>query len=469
MTNDPIRIFDTLAREKRAFTPIDPTNVRMYVCGPTVYDKAHIGNARPIVVFDVMARLLRHVYGTDHVTYVRNITDLDDKINARAFERGISIRDLTDDTIDVFHADMAALNDLGPDIEPRATDFIEEMKEMIEVLIDKGHAYVEQDHVLFNVTSMDDYGLLSRRKRDELIAGARVEIAPYKRDAADFVLWKPSDPEKGEPAWDSPAGIETPGRPGWHLECSAMSKKSLGEVFDIHGGGLDLIFPHHENEIAQSRCAHDTDVMANYWMHNGYLMAEGEKMSKSLGNFYTVNELLEEFPGEAIRLLLLKTHYRQPLDFTKDGLAEAERELDGFYQALRGLETPWDDVVEPFDDTIFTALCDDLNTSAAITELHQLVREINRSSHNVDQQKRHLVDQARLLGLLQQDPEDWFKWQPASSADGLTDYEIEAKITARAEARANKDFAASDAIRDELQAAGIILEDAAGQTTWRRG
>jgi cysteinyl-tRNA synthetase len=469
MTNDPIRIFDTLAREKRAFTPIDPTNVRMYVCGPTVYDKAHIGNARPIVVFDVMARLLRHVYGTDHVTYVRNITDLDDKINARAFERGISIRDLTDDTIDVFHADMAALNDLGPDIEPRATDFIEEMKEMIEVLIDKGHAYVEQDHVLFNVTSMDDYGLLSRRKRDELIAGARVEIAPYKRDAADFVLWKPSDPEKGEPAWDSPAGIETPGRPGWHLECSAMSKKSLGEVFDIHGGGLDLIFPHHENEIAQSRCAHDTDVMANYWMHNGYLMAEGEKMSKSLGNFYTVNELLEEFPGEAIRLLLLKTHYRQPLDFTKDGLAEAKRELDGFYQALRGLETPWDDVVEPFDDTIFTALCDDLNTSAAITELHQLVREINRSSHNVDQQKRHLVDQARLLGLLQQDPEDWFKWQPASSADGLTDYEIEAKITARAEARANKDFAASDAIRDELQAAGIILEDAAGQTTWRRG
>jgi cysteinyl-tRNA synthetase len=469
MTNDPIRIFDTLAREKRAFTPIDPTNVRMYVCGPTVYDKAHIGNARPIVVFDVMARLLRHVYGTDHVTYVRNITDLDDKINARAFERGISIRDLTDDTIDVFHADMAALNDLGPDIEPRATDFIEEMKEMIEVLIDKGHAYVEQDHVLFNVTSMDDYGLLSRRKRDELIAGARVEIAPYKRDAADFVLWKPSDPEKGEPAWDSPAGIETPGRPGWHLECSAMSEKSLGEVFDIHGGGLDLIFPHHENEIAQSRCAHDTDVMANYWMHNGYLMAEGEKMSKSLGNFYTVNELLEEFPGEAIRLLLLKTHYRQPLDFTKDGLAEAKRELDGFYQALRGLETPWDDVVEPFDDTIFTALCDDLNTSAAITELHQLVREINRSSHNVDQQKRHLVDQARLLGLLQQDPEDWFKWQPASSADGLTDYEIEAKITARAEARANKDFAASDAIRDELQAAGIILEDAAGQTTWRRG
>lgn len=469
MTNDPIRIFDTLAREKRTFAPIDPENVRMYVCGPTVYDKAHIGNARPIVVFDVMARLLRHVYGTGNVTYVRNITDLDDKINARAHERGISIRELTDDTINVFHADMAALNDLGPDIEPRATDFIEEMKDMIEVLIEKGHAYVEQDHVLFSVTSMDDYGELSRRKRDELIAGARVEIAPYKRDAADFVLWKPSDANKGEPAWDSPAGIQTSGRPGWHLECSAMSKKSLGDVFDIHGGGLDLIFPHHENEIAQSRCAHDTDVMANYWMHNGYLMAEGEKMSKSLGNFYTVNELLEEFPGEAIRLLLLKTHYRQPLDFTKDGLAEAKRELDGFYQALRGLEEPWDDGVEPVDHIVSSVLFDDLNTPAAIAELHRITREINRSTHNVDNQKRHLVDQARLLGLLQQDPEDWFKWQPASSADGLSDDEIEAKITARADARANKDFAASDAIRDELLAAGIILEDAAGQTTWRRG
>ena len=470
MTNDPIRIFDTLAREKRAFTPIDPANVRMYVCGPTVYDKAHIGNARPIVVFDVMARLLRHVYGADKVTYVRNITDLDDKINARAFERGISIRDLTDDTIDVFHADMAELNDLGPDTEPRATDFIEEMKEMIEVLIDKGHAYVEQDHVLFNVTSMDDYGKLSRRKRDELIAGARVEIAPYKRDAADFVLWKPSDPEKGEPCWDSPAGIETSGRPGWHLECSAMSKKSLGDVFDIHGGGLDLIFPHHENEIAQSRCAHDTDVMANYWMHNGYLMAEGEKMSKSLGNFYTVNELLEEFPGEAIRLLLLKTHYRQPLDFTKDGLAEAKRELDGFYQALRQtVDTETSN--RAISEDLLNALSDDVNTPKAISLMHEELGKINRGAKGDDlvTAKGNLLAAASILGLLQQDPEDWFKWQPASSGDGLTDDEIEAKITARAEARANKDFAASDAIRDELQAAGIVLEDAAGQTTWRRG
>lgn len=484
MTNDPIRIFDTLAREKRTFAPIDPENVRMYVCGPTVYDKAHIGNARPIVVFDVMARLLRHVYGTGNVTYVRNITDLDDKINARAHERGISIRELTDDTINVFHADMAALNDLGPDIEPRATDFIEEMKDMIEVLIEKGHAYVEQDHVLFSVTSMDDYGELSRRKRDELIAGARVEIAPYKRDAADFVLWKPSDANKGEPAWDSPAGIQTSGRPGWHLECSAMSKKSLGDVFDIHGGGLDLIFPHHENEIAQSRCAHDTDVMANYWMHNGYLMAEGEKMSKSLGNFYTVNELLEEFPGEAIRLLLLKTHYRQPLDFTKDGLAEAKRELDRFYRAIdtvrksslavtdairRANRDPESSVA----NDILEALSDDLNTPKAISVLHviadQAFSDVGTNPEGLAISLTELRKSAGILGLLQQDPEDWFKWQPASSADGLSDDEIEAKITARADARANKDFAASDAIRDELLAAGIILEDAAGQTTWRRG
>lgn len=470
MTNDSIRIFDTLAREKRTFSPIDPANVRMYVCGPTVYDKAHVGNARPIIVFDVMARLLRHVYGAENVTYVRNITDLDDKINARAFERGISIRDLTDDTIDVFHADMAALNDLGPDIEPRATDFIEEMREMVDVLVKKKHAYVKRDHVFFDTKSMKDYGRLSGRDIDQLIAGARVEPNPHKANPTDFVLWKPSDPDKGEPAWDSPAGIETPGRPGWHLECSAMSKKSLGDVFDIHGGGLDLIFPHHENEIAQSRCAHDTDVMANYWMHNGYLMAEGEKMSKSLGNFYTVNELLEEFPGEAIRLLLLKTHYRQPLDFTKDGLAEAKRELDGFYQALRqSADISVSDQSIP--DGVLSTLSDDVNTPKAISLMHEALGVINRGAKTGDvaKAKSNLLAAADILGLLQQDPEDWFKWQPASSADGLSDDEIDAKIIARADARANKDFAASDAIRDELLAAGIILEDSAGQTTWRRG
>ncbi|WNJ99946.1 cysteine--tRNA ligase [Thalassospiraceae bacterium LMO-JJ14] len=447
MNKDPIQIHDTLTRNKRPFVPIDADNVRMYVCGPTVYDLAHVGNARPIVVFDVMARLLRHVYGAEHVTYVRNITDIDDKINARAHERGIPIRELTEETVKVFHDDIALLGALPPDHEPRATETIDEMQSMIADLIASGHAYEAAGHVLFRVQSMPEYGRLSRRNQDELIAGARVEVAPYKEDPRDFVLWKPSDPEKGEPGWDSDWGF---GRPGWHIECSAMSEKHLGKVFDIHGGGLDLIFPHHENEIAQSRCAHGTDVMANYWMHNGYLMAEGEKMSKSLGNFYTVNELLQEFPGEAIRLLLLKTHYRQPLDFTKEGLADAKRELDGWYRLKAdGGEVP---------AGLIDALCDDLNTPGAITVL--------RGASN---DPSTLTAGANFLGLLQQDPEDWFKWQPKSAEGGLTDAEIDAKIDARTEARKNKDFATSDAIRDELQAAGVILEDGAGGTTWRRG
>lgn len=463
MTHPTLHIHDTLTRDKRVFTPERADDVRMYVCGPTVYDKAHIGNARPIVVFDVMARLLRHIYGAEHVTYVRNITDIDDKINVRAHERGISIRELTDQTIDVFHGDVAALNALPPDHEPRATDNVDGMIEMMQVLIDKGHAYAAEGHVLFNVLSMPEYGKLSRRKRDELIAGARVEVAPYKNDPADFVLWKPSDETKGEPGWKSPWGY---GRPGWHIECSAMSKALLGETFDIHGGGLDLIFPHHENEIAQSRCAHDTGTMANYWMHNGYLMAEGEKMSKSLGNFYTINELLQEFPGEAIRLLLLKTHYRQPSDFTKEGLAEAKRELDGFYQALRQSSAA-DDSASSEPSKIIDALCDDLNTPKSISLLHEMLGQINRG----DASAQHtLRANAAILGLLQQDPEEWFKWSPPSkSNDGLSDDDIEAKIIARNEARANKDFAASDVIRDELQAAGIILEDSAAGTIWRRG
>ena len=476
MTTPKLKIHDTLRREKRDFEPEDPKNVRMYVCGPTVYDKAHIGNARPVVVFDVLARLLRHIYGDAHVTYVRNITDIDDKINNRAFESGISIRDLTDETIKVFHADMAALNALPPDHEPRATDYVEEMKTMIETLIGKGHAYVEQDHVLFNVPSMDDYGQLSRRKRDEQIAGARVEVAPYKHDPADFVLWKPSDTEKGEPGWNSPWSY---GRPGWHIECSVMADTHLctddkhGHIFDIHGGGLDLIFPHHENEIAQSRCAHGTDTMANYWMHNGYLMAEGEKMSKSLGNFYTVNDLLDEFPGEAIRLLLLKTHYRQPLDFTKDGLTEAKRELDRMYGALRGVPKNVDDRshIERSRPSVLESLCDDLNTPAALSDLHVTIGAINSmgDDENVVELQSLLKRSASILGLLQQDPEDWFKWAPPKSAsNALSDADIDARIDARTEARRNKDFAASDAIRDELQAAGIILEDGPGGTTWRR-
>ena len=458
-----IQIYDTLAREKRAFRPIDPENVRMYVCGPTVYDLAHIGNARPVVVFDVLARLLRHVFGADHVTYARNITDIDDKINARAHERGISIRELTDATIDVFHADMAALGALPPDVEPRATDTIDGMVAMIRTLIDKGHAYEAEGHVLFNVPSMADYGRLSRRKRDEQIAGARVEVAPYKKDAADFVLWKPSDPEKGEPGWNSPWGF---GRPGWHIECSVMSRTHLGEVFDIHGGGLDLIFPHHENEIAQSRCAHGTAVMANYWMHNGYLMAEGEKMSKSLGNFYTVNELLDEFPGEAIRLLLLKTHYRSPLDFTKDGLAEAKRELDGWYRVIDTFKSEDGEI----DNEMIAALSDDLNTPAALAALHKIDNEIKHVGGPAQMElKRRLLASANFLGLLRESPPDWFKWAPPKAASaGLSDAEIDAKIAERTQARKDKDFATSDAIRDELQAAGIVLEDGPQGTTWRR-
>tara|TARA_R110002167_G_scaffold155760_2_gene350235 strand:- start:14498 stop:15892 length:1395 start_codon:yes stop_codon:yes gene_type:complete len=458
---NPIHIHDTLSREKRRFVPIDPANVRIYVCGPTVYDLAHIGNARPIVVFDVMVRLLRLVYGADHVTYVRNVTDIDDKINARAYERGITIRDLTNDTLDVFHNDIEALNALPPDIEPRATEYIDPMKTIIQTLIDKGHAYEKDGHVLFNVPSMAEYGKLSRRKRDELIAGARVEVAPYKKDPADFVLWKPSDPAKGEPGWDSAWGF---GRPGWHIECSAMSRAHLGEIFDIHGGGLDLIFPHHENEIAQSRCAHDAPTMANYWMHNGYLMAEGEKMSKSLGNFYTVNELLQVFPGEAIRLLLLKTHYRQPLDFTKDGLVEAKRELDGFYQALRQAgDAPIEGDVPP---AFIDALSDDLNTPKAISLMHEALSHANKGDKAAQGTLRAC---GALVGLLQQPPESWFRWQPTGAVEGLSDDDIDARIIARTEARKNKDFATSDAIRDELQAAGIVLEDGAGTTTWRRG
>src|SRR5689334_11483768 len=379
-----LKLYDTLTREKRVFRPIDPARVRMYVCGPTVYDYAHIGNARPVIVFDVLFRLLRHLYGAKHVTYVRNITDVDDKINARARERGISIRQLTEETYANFKADVAALGCLPPTVEPRATEHIEEMKALIERLVASGHAYVAEDHVLFSVPSMKDYGRLSNRSLDEMIAGARVEVAPYKKDATDFVLWKPS--KEGEPAWPSPCGIKTPGRPGWHIECSAMSWKHLGETFDIHGGGIDLVFPHHENEIAQSRCAFRTGVMANYWMHNGFLQVEGEKMSKSLGNFVTIHELLKEtnfgghrWPGEALRLTMLRTQYRQPLDWTVKGLIEAWKTLDQWHQAT-------DSVAENIDQTKYLdhefleALTDDLNTPRAIARLHALHAEIKGAS-----------------------------------------------------------------------------------------
>ncbi len=457
-----LRIHDTLRRGKVVFEPLDPNNVRFYVCGPTVYDFAHIGNARPVVVFDVLARLLRRLY--PKVTYVRNITDVEDKINDRAKELGEDIRSLTERTAKQFHEDMAALGALPPDIEPRATDHVAEMIVMIEALIANGHAYEADGHVLFDVPSMPDYGRLSGHSREELVAGARVEVAPYKKDPADFVLWKPSTPDL--PGWDSPWGR---GRPGWHIECSAMSMKYLGESFDIHGGGQDLIFPHHENEIAQSRCAHPDAGFAKYWMHNGYLMAEGEKMSKSLGNFYTVHELLEEFPGwgEAIRLVLLQTHYRQPLDFTKDGIVQAKTTLDRLYLALRdaaGVVAAADRAAD-----VQAALEDDLNTPLAISHLHESLGKLNRAKSDSDKAaaKGRLLAGGQLLGIVQQDPDTWLRGD--AGASDLDDAEIEGLIAARNAARRARDFATADRIRDELSAAGLLLEDKPdGTTAWRR-
>jgi len=439
-------IYNTLSREKEPFVPLDQRHVRMYVCGPTVYDYVHIGNARPVVAFDVLYRLLKRRY--PRVTYVRNITDIDDRIMVRAAENGESIEALTTRTADAYQSDMKRLGALSPDVEPRATQYVAEMIAMIGRLIDKGHAYAAEGHVLFSVPSMSDYGRLSRRTRDELVAGARVEVAPYKKDPADFVLWKPSTAD--QPGWPSPWGR---GRPGWHIECSAMSAKHLGETFDIHAGGLDLIFPHHENEIAQSRSAFDHPIMAKYWMHNGFLNISGEKMSKSLGNFFTVHELLDQYPAEVIRLLLLSAHYRQPLDFTHDGLVQAKATLDRWYGLLRGRDAPPAVAVPP---PVEDALSDDLNTPLAISAIHQLD----------DPASLRAAGQA--LGLLQQDAEAWFRWAPASSS-GPTDSEIEAAIAARQAARKAKNFKEADRIRDELKAKGVVLEDGPKGTTWKRG
>src|SRR5688572_29241943 len=367
-----LRLYNTLTRTKEDFAPIDPENVRMYACGPTVYDFAHIGNARPVIVFDVLFRLLRHLYGESHVTYVRNITDVDDKINARAAESGVSIRDLTEGTYKNFKEDVLALGCLPPTVEPRATEHIEEMKTLIERLVASDHAYVAEDHVLFSVPSMPDYGKLSKRPLDEMIAGARVDVAPYKRHDQDFVLWKPS--KEGEPGWPSPSGIAVPGRPGWHIECSAMSWKHLGESFDIHGGGIDLVFPHHENEIAQSRCAFHTQVMANFWMHNGFLQVEGEKMSKSLGNFITIREVLNDWPGDVVRMAMLATQYRQPVNWTVKGLQEAEKALSGFFHAASAEADP-----KPAPH-VLEALLDDLNTPKAMAEMHALRHAAGRKA-----------------------------------------------------------------------------------------
>jgi cysteinyl-tRNA synthetase len=448
-----LKLYDTLTREKRIFQPLDPAKVRMYVCGPTVYDFAHIGNARPVVVFDLLFRLLRHIYGETHVTYVRNITDVDDKINARAAERGVDIRQLTEETYANFKSDVAALGCLPPTVEPRATEHIAEMKTLIERLVAGKHAYVADGHVLFDVPSMSEYGRLSKRPLDEMIAGARVEVAPYKKDAQDFVLWKPS--KAGEPGWASPCGIDVPGRPGWHIECSAMAWKHLGEIFDIHGGGIDLVFPHHENEIAQSRCAFHTDVMANYWMHNGFLQVEGEKMSKSLGNFFTIHDLLKDWPGEVLRFNMLKTHYRQPIDWTVKGLEESWKTLDDWYWIVG--DAPGGSM----PDVVREALDDDLNTPQAIAVLHGLR---NRAQGGDDKARADLAASLRLLGFLHESAAQWAaRRQQAANIDVS---KVNALIDARTAARIAKDFKESDRIRDELAAMGVVLKDSKDGTTW---
>jgi cysteinyl-tRNA synthetase len=450
-----LTLYNTAARTKQPFKPLTQDHVRMYVCGPTVYDYAHIGNARAIVVFDLLFRVLKRRF---KVTYVRNITDVDDKIIDAAAASGEAIDAITARTTAAFHEDMAALGCLVPDHEPRATAHIPQMIAIIEVLIAKGNAYEADGHVLFNVPSMADYGALSGRNRDEQIAGARVDVAPYKRDPADFVLWKPSTPDL--PGWDSPWGR---GRPGWHLECSAMSKEYLDETFDIHGGGQDLIFPHHENEIAQSLCAHGVPL-ANFWVHNGYLTVEGEKMSKSVGNVVTVRDLLAKWPAEAIRLNLLTTQYRKPLDWTDEGLWNAKKTLDRWYKLTPESQLSNQDV----PPEVMDALEDDLNTPRAITEIHKLVDRIQGplSGPLLLEEKYKLRAAGQFLGLLKHTLRQWFTWQP--EATKVATVEIEGQIAARAAAREARDFAEADRIRDALAADGVVLEDSAGGTTWRR-
>jgi cysteinyl-tRNA synthetase len=529
-----LRLYDTLTREKRPFQPLDPERVRMYVCGPTVYDFAHIGNARPVIVFDVLFRLLRHLYGADRVTYARNITDVDDKINARAAQEYPSlplneaIRTVTQKTEQQFHADVDALGCLRPTIEPRATEHIDEMRALIERLVAAGNAYVAEAHVLFSVPSMSDYGKLSKRPLDEMIAGARVEVAPYKRDPMDFVLWKPSKP--GEPAWPSPSGIAAPGRPGWHIECSAMSWKHLGETFDIHGGGIDLLFPHHENEIAQSRCAFHTPLMANVWMHNGFLQVEGAKMSKSEGNFVTIRELLTKLPGDVLRLVMLTKHYRQPIDWTHAGVENARKEFLSWSDLILEYFDASEDLA-PIEATVdaklVEALSDDLNTPMALARLREIYRLVQRQKLSVEE----FVVALRFLGFRQLNKAGFFHpgfdanlfesgpqikesnvaeiigyraavangfsetadslMKSLSSAGftiqlndagvmfvgnrtsaGLADLEkefrekVEGLIAARNAARMTRNFGESDRIRDELFAMGVVLKDSKDGTTW---
>ena len=454
-----IYLHDTLKQRKVPFSPIDEKNVRVYVCGPTVYDKAHLGNAKTPVIYDVLYRLLCYVYGKEHVTYVSNITDVDDKILNKNKETGKSIREITEQTYNWYIEDMAKLNVLAPNYRPRATEYIADMIELVKRLLANGHAYISENQVLFDVDSMPGYGTLSGRSMKEMLAGARIEVGEYKKNPADFILWKPSDAD--QPGWNSPWGY---GRPGWHLECSAMSSKLLGNDFDIHGGGSDLIFPHHENELAQSCGAFPGTNFAHYWVHTGMLMINGVKMSKSLGNFYTVDEILAKYPAEALRLLFLTTHYHQPFNFTFEGLQNTKSILDKFYNALlKNADVPTKEVAP--NPKVIEALADDLNTPLALSYLHEMVNNLNKAENAEERTslKSELMASAYMLGLLYNEPEAWFKGENNDETA-----EIEELIQQRAVAKKNKDWATADAIRNKLKERGIILEDSPSGTTWKR-
>ena len=456
-----IRLYNTLSGEKETFQPLTPERVTMYVCGPTVYNLAHIGNARPVVVFDTLYRLLQTAF--DEVVYARNITDIDDKIIAVARDGGRTIEAVTDEFTAKYREDMAELNALPPSMEPHATRNIGPMVSLVEALIAKGHAYESQGHVLFAVESMDDYGRLSKRNLEDMLAGARVEVADYKRHPGDFVLWKPSSDD--DPGWDSPWGR---GRPGWHLECSAMIREHLGPTIDIHGGGRDLIFPHHENEIAQSRCAHG-DEFVRYWMHNAFLDIDGEKMSKSLGNVRTVRDLLKRYRGEVLRFALLSAHYRSPLNFSAELLEQAEATLGSLYSTLRDVEdveVEMDVVLD--DEPFYTALCDDLNTPVAIAEIHALAHRMHKADEaEKPALKARMLAAGNLLGILAADPSEWM--QGGVDAVGISGEQVEALIEERTQAKLDKNYARADEIRAELLAQGIVLEDSRDGTKWRRG
>ena len=477
-----LTLYNSLKREKQVFKPMDENRVTMYNCGPTVYSYAHIGNARAAVVADVLFRVLRHIYGKEHVVYARNLTDIDDKIIKAAVELGVPISEITEKYARIYNEDLKALNCLQPTFQPKATDNIEAMADLIVELLDKDIAYISEDHVLFDVTRMDDYGKLSGRKLDDNLAGARVDVASYKRNPGDFVLWKPA--KKDEPSWN-PSNRFPPGRPGWHLECSAMIKRTLGETIDIHCGGIDLKFPHHENEIAQSECANEKPL-ANYWVHNEFLNMGKDKMSKSLGNIVLVHDLLKDWDGEVIRLALLKAHYRSELVWSEDLLKESKAQLDGWYRALQLIDSaPSEETTDPYEQFYLSFLFDDLNVSSLLSGYNyfeEIMREMSIALKKQASSKqlllfdewRELTDKrtfllrgANLLGLLQKDPEEWFRG--AGKVGGLSDGEIDDLIAERAEVRAQKNWARADEIREIFKAENIILEDSKSGTTWRRG